>query len=52
MGWGFAVIVDKADRDKAVDVLEKTGMHAEEIGYVTDTEGIKILYKDKRIVLK
>ena len=52
MGWGFAVIVDKADRDKAVDVLEKTGMQAEEIGYVTDTEGIKILYKDKRIVLK
>ena len=52
MGWGFAVIVDKADRDKAVDVLEKTGMHAEEIGHVIDTEGIEILYKDKRIVLK
>ncbi|MBE0519797.1 phosphoribosylformylglycinamidine cyclo-ligase [Candidatus Bathyarchaeota archaeon] len=51
-GWGFALIVDKADRDKAVDVLEKTGTQAEEIGYVTDTEGIKILYKDKRIVLK
>jgi len=52
MGWGFALIVDKADRDKAVDVLEKTGMHAEEIGHVIDTEGIEILYKDKRIVLK
>ena len=52
MGWGFALIVDKADRDKAVDVLEKTGTQAEEIGYVTDTEGIKILYKDKRIILK
>jgi phosphoribosylformylglycinamidine cyclo-ligase len=52
MGWGFAVIVDKADRDKAVDVLEKTGTQAEEIGHVTDSEGIKILYKNKRIVLK
>jgi len=52
MGWGFALIVDEADRDKAVDVLEKTGIQAEERGYVTDTEGIKILYKDKRIVLK
>jgi len=52
MGWGFALIVDKADRDKAVDVLENTRTQAEEIGYVTDTEGIKILYKDKRIVLK
>ena len=51
MGWGFALIVDRADRDKAVDVLEKTGMPAKEIGYVTDTKGIKILYKNK-IVLK
>lgn len=52
MGWGFALIVDKADRDKAVDVLEKTETQAEEVGHVTDTEGIKILYKDKRVVLK
>jgi phosphoribosylformylglycinamidine cyclo-ligase len=52
MGWGFAIIVDKADRDKAVDVLEKTGTQAEEIGHVTDTKGIRISYKDKRIVLK
>jgi phosphoribosylformylglycinamidine cyclo-ligase len=52
MGWGFAIIVDKADRDKAVDVLEKTETQAEEIGHMTSSEGIKILYKDKRIVLK
>jgi len=52
MGWGFAIIVDKTDRDETVDILEKTGTHAEEIGHVTDSEGIKILYKDKRIVLK
>jgi phosphoribosylformylglycinamidine cyclo-ligase len=52
MGWGFALIVDKVDRDKAVDVLENTGMQAEEIGHVTDSEGIKVLYKGRRIVLK
>jgi phosphoribosylformylglycinamidine cyclo-ligase len=52
MGWGFALIVDKADGDKAVNVLEKTGTKVEEIGHITDSEGIKILYKGKRIVLK
>ena len=52
MGWGFSVIVDKADRDKTLDVLEKTGTQAEEIGHVTDFEGIKILYKNRKIVLK
>ncbi len=52
MGWGFAVIVDKADRDKAIDALEKSGVDAEEIGYVTDAPGIKIFYKGRKIILK
>jgi len=52
MGWGFAAIVDKANVDKAVGALEKTGAHAEQIGRVTDTEGIKILYKNRKIILK
>jgi phosphoribosylformylglycinamidine cyclo-ligase len=52
MGWGFALIVDKADRDKAVDALEKTGTQAEEIGHITDSEGIKILYKSRKIAPK
>jgi phosphoribosylformylglycinamidine cyclo-ligase len=52
MGWGFAIIVDKADRDKAVDVLEKTGTQTEEIGHITDSKGIKVLYKGRRIILK
>jgi len=51
MGWGFAIIVDKTDRDKAIDVLEKTGTQTEEIGEVIDFEGIRILYKGRRIVL-
>jgi phosphoribosylformylglycinamidine cyclo-ligase len=52
MGWGFAVIVDKADKDKAVDVFGKTGVQAEQIGFVTDSEGIKIRYKNRKIILK
>jgi len=52
MGWGFAIIVDKAERDKAIDVREKTGAQAEQIGHVTDSEGIKILYKGEKIIPK
>jgi phosphoribosylformylglycinamidine cyclo-ligase len=52
MGWGFAVIVEKADKDTAVGVLEKAGVHAEEIGCITESHGVKILYKGKRILLK
>jgi len=52
MGWGFAVIVDKRNRDKALDVLEKAGVKAEQIGRVTDSRGIKVLYKNREIILK
>ena len=52
MGWGFAVIVDKRNRDKALDFLEKNGVKAEQIGRVTDSKGIKILYKNREIILK
>jgi phosphoribosylformylglycinamidine cyclo-ligase len=51
MGWGFAIIVAEADKDKAIDILEKTGTQAEEIGQVTDSGGTKILYKGKKIIL-
>ncbi|MBS7637221.1 phosphoribosylformylglycinamidine cyclo-ligase [Candidatus Bathyarchaeota archaeon] len=52
MGWGFAMVVDKQDVDRVVDVLEKSGVHAETIGLVTGTGGIRILYKGRKIVLK
>ncbi len=52
MGWGFAIILDKKDEDKAIHILEKTGTQAEKIGHTTDSEGIKILYKDKTIIMK
>ena len=52
MGWGFAIIVNKRDVDKAVDVLERSGVHAEAIGRVTGTRGVRILYKGRKMILK
>jgi len=52
MGWGFAIIVERKDRDKAIDILEKAGTQAEQIGKVTAAEGVKILYKNKKIILQ
>jgi phosphoribosylformylglycinamidine cyclo-ligase len=51
MGWGFAIIVAEVDRDKVIDILGKTGTQSEEIGQITDSEGIKILHKDEKIIL-
>jgi len=52
MGWGFAMIVSEVNRDKTLDILEKTGVQAEQIGQVTDSKGIQILYKNRKIILK
>jgi phosphoribosylformylglycinamidine cyclo-ligase len=52
MGWGFAVIVDKASAEGTVEVLEKTGVQSERIGQVTGQVGVKIVHKGKNFVLK
>jgi len=52
MGWGFANIVAKTDKDKAIGLVERTGTHAEEIGRITESEGIEILYEGRKIILK
>jgi len=52
MGWGFAIIVDKENKDQSIDILEKTGVKAEQIGHVTKSKGIKIIYKKRKIFLK
>jgi hypothetical protein len=44
--------VDKADGDRAIGVLDKARMRAEEVGHVTDSAGIRIRYKNKKIRLK
>lgn len=51
MGWGFAVVTAKSDRDRALAILEKTGADPEQIGHVADTKGVKIRYKNKKIIL-
>jgi phosphoribosylformylglycinamidine cyclo-ligase len=51
MGWGFAIIMDETDTDKAMDILEKAGVQPEQIGKVTNKEKIDIHYKSKKMVL-
>lgn len=52
MGWGFAIIVNQASKDEAIDVLHKSGTHAEQIGSVKQADGIAVRYANKRIALK
>jgi phosphoribosylformylglycinamidine cyclo-ligase len=51
MGWGFALILNKTDANRALDILGMTEHGAEQIGRVTDHPGITILYKNKKIKL-
>ena len=51
MGWGFAIIVDKTDIEKALGALEKAGAQPEQIGKVTAEQRIEIHHKNKKIIL-
>jgi phosphoribosylformylglycinamidine cyclo-ligase len=51
MGWGFAIIVDQNDKDKALDALEKAGAEAEQIGKVIATRGIEVHRDGKKLIL-
>jgi phosphoribosylformylglycinamidine cyclo-ligase len=51
MGWGFAVIADRGDRDDIIDSFEKSSVGTEQIGSVTDSRKIVALYKEKEIEL-
>jgi phosphoribosylaminoimidazole (AIR) synthetase len=51
MGWGFAIIVDKKDTEKALSTFEKAGTNPELIGRVTHTQKIEIQHKGKRLIL-
>jgi len=51
MGWGFAIIVDKTDTDKAINALEKTEAEPEQIGKVTSKQKIEIHHKHKKVIL-
>ena len=52
MGWGFALIIDKEDQETALNVLNKTGVKAEQIGHVTRSKGVRLFYEGKKIILK
>ena len=51
MGWGFAIIVDKADKENTISALKKAGGQPQQIGQVTNTQKITINHKDKRLNL-
>jgi phosphoribosylformylglycinamidine cyclo-ligase len=51
MGWGFGIIVDKADIDRAMNTLEQDSVKPERIGKVSDKERVvEIEYKSKHMV--
>jgi len=52
MGWGFAVVANKAEKDDVIDVFEKYKVEAEQIGRVTNSRKIIALYKGKTIEQK
>ena len=53
MGWGFGIIVDKTEIDKAMNTLEQDSVNPERIGKVTDKERVvEVEYKNKHIILQ
>ncbi len=53
MGWGFGIIVDKTEIDKAMNTLEQDSVNPERIGKVTNKERIvEIEYQNKHLVLQ
>jgi phosphoribosylformylglycinamidine cyclo-ligase len=51
MGWGFGIIVDKIEIDKAMNMLEENSAKPEIIGKVTDRQTVEIKYQNKKMVL-
>jgi phosphoribosylformylglycinamidine cyclo-ligase len=53
MGWGFGIIVDKAEIEKAMRILERESANPEVIGKVTSKERIiEVEYKNKHIIIR
>ena len=51
MGWGFGIIVDKTEIDKAMNTLEQDSILPEIIGKVTDKQTVEIKYGNKKLIL-
>jgi phosphoribosylformylglycinamidine cyclo-ligase len=53
MGWGFGIIVDKSEIDKAMNTLQQDSVCPERIGKVTDKVGVvEIQHQNKHLILK
>jgi phosphoribosylformylglycinamidine cyclo-ligase len=52
MGWGFAIIVDRKERDDILHILNKSKVGAETIGEVTSSKRIVVIHKKKKLVLR
>jgi phosphoribosylformylglycinamidine cyclo-ligase len=53
MGWGFGIIVDKTEVDKAMNTIEKDSGKPERIGKVTGKERIvEIHHQNKHLILQ
>jgi phosphoribosylformylglycinamidine cyclo-ligase len=51
MGWGFGIIVDKTDLDKAMSTLEQDSAKPEVIGKVSDKQRVEVHYAGKHMLL-
>ena len=52
MGWGFGIIVDKTEIDKAMNTLKQDSSKPEIIGKVTDKKTVEIRYQNKKLMLQ
>jgi phosphoribosylformylglycinamidine cyclo-ligase len=51
MGWGFALVVTNDVKDEAIDLLQREGVEAAEIGKVTGSGKIVVKHGGKKLVL-
>jgi phosphoribosylformylglycinamidine cyclo-ligase len=51
MGWGFGVVVDRADIDTAMSTLDQIGVETDVIGEITDKQTVEVIYNGKRMIL-
>jgi phosphoribosylformylglycinamidine cyclo-ligase len=51
MGWGFGIVVDKENTEKALSTLKQAGVNPEIIGKITNKQKVvEINYKNKHMV--
>jgi len=51
MGWGFGIVIDRADIDTAMGYISQMDFEADVIGEITDKQAVEIVYNNKQIIL-